>query len=74
VSLEEKETRVFARLKTRTHSRSFSVPGAGLFSEPFLRDLDLLWSDIRQVLLLFSLPILKVISIKPFLSEIKPYL
>jgi len=43
VSLEEKETRVFARLKTRTHSRSFSVQLTRLFSEPFLKDLDLIW-------------------------------
>ncbi len=43
VSFEEKEMRVFARLKTRSHSHSFSVPLTELFSEPFLKDLNLIW-------------------------------
>jgi len=34
----------FELTRSHSHSHSFSVPPAGLFSEPFLRDLDLLWN------------------------------
>jgi len=47
IELSECESEICGKrdesVRFRSHSRSFSVPGAELFSEPFLKDLDLLW-------------------------------